>query len=140
MKLAMRNPMWPSHMHEMFEKFFNESFATHDGANFLPQTDVVENEQAYELQLAVPGFPKDSFKLAVENRTLTISGERKFREEKKEARYHQIETSYGRFARSFRLPENVNVEGIEASYADGVLHVTLPKQEPTKLITEINVK
>lgn len=141
MKLAVRNPLWPSQMNEMFDRFFNEPILSPTSGNsFLPQTDVVEDEAAYTLQLAVPGFPKDSFKLAVENRVLTIRGERKFEREEKKERFHQIETHYGQFARSLRLPENVRVEGIAASYSDGMLSVRLPKAEPTKLVTEISVQ
>lgn len=140
MKAVVRNPLWVSPMDELFDRFFSEpSNRTSENTPFLPQTDVVEDETAYTLKLALPGFPKESFKVAVENRVLTISGERKFEHEAKKERYHQIETRYGRFARSFRLPENVSADSIEATYRDGVLHVRIPKVEPTKLITEISV-
>jgi HSP20 family protein len=141
MKLAIHNPLWRSPMEEILGRYFSETGGTaaKETGAFLPETDVREDEAAFTLELAVPGFPKDSFKVAVENRVLTLSGERKIDVATKEVRLHQVETRYGRFARSFRLPENVNTEAIEATYRDGILYVRIPKQEPTKLVTEISV-
>jgi HSP20 family protein len=64
--------------------------------------------------------------------TLTLNGERKFEKDEKVKGYHRIERSYGAFARSFTLPETVSSEGVYADYAEGVLTVTLPKQERAK--------
>jgi len=60
---------------------------------------------------------------------LTISGERKVKEEVKEEDYHRVESSYGKFERSFTLPDNVDAENVDASTNDGVLEVVLPKKE-----------
>jgi HSP20 family protein len=100
--------------------------------------DVEEDDKAYTIKADVPGMPKDALKLSVHDGTLTISGERReeVRQEgegdkeggKAPLRY---ERSYGSFTRSFSLPPNVDVEGIDAQAQDGVLTVTIPKVPAT---------
>ncbi len=65
------------------------------------------------------------------NGMLTIRGEKKIEEEKKEDDYHLTERRYGSFQRSFRVPEGINEGRIDASLKNGVLHVTLPKKDGT---------
>lgn len=96
------------------------------------RTDVVDTGEAYELQAELPGFKKEELKLDVENDVLTISAERRFdKSEDGEGRsYIKRERVYGSFSRSFDV-SGVNVDGISASYHDGVLSVTLPKKQET---------
>jgi len=68
----------------------------------------------------------------MENGTLTIRGERKFEEKKKEGGWHRLERSYGRFERVFTLPETVDAEKVNADYKNGVLTIILPKKEIAK--------
>ena len=70
---------------------------------------------------------------------LTISGERKFADEKKEKNYRSIETHFGSFSRTFSLPENVDGEKINARYNNGILEVSVPKDEKKALKTTIKV-
>jgi HSP20 family protein len=70
---------------------------------------------------------------------LTISGERKFNREKKEDNFYSMETQYGSFSRSFSLPENVDANKISAKYVNGILEVTIPKDEKKTLKTTIKV-
>ncbi|MDD1444509.1 Hsp20/alpha crystallin family protein [Dolichospermum sp. ST_sed3] len=70
---------------------------------------------------------------------LTVSGERKFSNEKKERTFHSIETQYGSFSRSFSLPENVNAGNINATYTNGILELTIPKDEKKALKQTIKV-
>jgi HSP20 family protein len=141
MKVALRNQLWPSRF-DAFDRILNDTLGSLNDAAlsaFVPQTDVAEDDQNFYLHLSVPGFEKDNFKLAVENCTLTISGERRRNNEENGPRFHQVETRYGQFSRSFRLPETVKTEEIAASYNNGLLQVTLPKAEPTKVVSEIKV-
>jgi len=130
----------PANISALFDRFFNESArAFNKNAAFVPSVDVLENPTQYELHVAVPGMKKEDFKLALEDNKLTISGERKSEHEEKSATLHKVETQYGSFLRSFTLPNNVNRDGIEAKYEDGLLKVVLPKTEQTKTTTQINV-
>jgi HSP20 family protein len=63
---------------------------------------------------------------------LSVSGERKFEKEENGKNYHRVERSYGRFARSFSLPNNVDREKIQARFENGLLQVELPKREDAK--------
>ncbi|WP_201352074.1 Hsp20/alpha crystallin family protein [Hydrogenimonas urashimensis] len=110
---------------------------------FLPSVNTREDENAYVIEVDVPGVKKEDIKVNVdsEKRTLTISGERKFEKEVKKEDYYKIESSYGKFMRSFSLPENVDAENIEAKTEEGVLRITLPKvKKEEKEVKEIPVK
>jgi len=73
------------------------------------------------------------------NDQLTISGERKIEKEQEELNYHTRETRYGTFSRTFHLPENVNDTKIQAAYNDGILKITLPKDEKKELKRTIKI-
>lgn len=136
------NDFVPTSFGNLIDRFFNDSLSRSGGSaySFVPKVDVVETENAYEIQVAVPGVSKDDFKIDLNDNLLTISGERKFTKEKKENNFHSIETQYGSFGRSFSLPENVDASKIDAKYADGILEITIPKDEKKTLKASIKVK
>ena len=76
-----------------------------------------------------PASPRTRSGFGSRTGSLTLDGERPFRKEADEARYHCVERSYGRFSRSFRLPANVDEEAISATFLNGLLVVELPKRE-----------
>ena len=129
----------PSTFSNLVDRFFNESIARNGGSVFSPKVDVIENENSYEVQLAVPGVNKEDFKIEVNDNYLTVSGERKFTSEKKDKNYHSVETQYGSFSRSFTLPENVDGTKINAKYNNGILELTIPKDEKKVLKQTIKV-
>lgn len=92
-----------------------------------PVVDLVEKDGQYEITAELPGVDEKNVEVKVANGVLTIRGEKS--EEKKEERkdYHLSERSYGSFQRSFRLPDNVDADKIEANFGKGLLRVTLPK-------------
>lgn len=96
----------------------------------VPAVNVKEDETAYHLHMAVPGMKKENFTLNLEQNKLTIAFKQEETNEEKTEKYTRKEFGYQAFERSFRLPKNVNTEGIAATYADGILNVTLPKVEP----------
>jgi HSP20 family protein len=98
----------------------------------VPAVNITENKDNFQLSVAAPGLTKNDFTIDVEGNMLTISSEKEENREEKEARYTRKEYSYTSFNRSFSLPEEVNQGKIEASYADGVLTVILPKKEEAK--------
>lgn len=134
------NDYVPTSFNNLIDRFFSD-VARNGGSShsFVPKVDIVENETAYELHVAVPGMNKEDFKIDLKDNYLTISGERKFTNEKKEANFHSVETQYGSFSRSFALPDNVDASKISAKYNNGILEVTVPKDEKKTLKTSIKV-
>ncbi len=110
---------------------------------FMPTVNTREDEKSYTVEVDLPGIKKEDIKVNIdpENNTLTISGERKFKNEVKKDDYYTLESNYGKFLRTFTLPENVNIEQIDAKSEDGVLNLTLPKiEKEQKEVKEIPVK
>jgi len=114
----------------------NEEF---ENAVWSPLTDVVENDHEYLLKMDLPGINKDDVKISVVDRKLSISGERKTIDEKKDAKFHRIERTYGKFYRTYSLPDEADFEKIEASFREGELTITIPKAEEKKP-KEISIK
>src|SRR5687768_14805502 len=104
------NDFVPTTFSNLIDKFFNESLSRQGGSaySFVPKVDIIENEKAFELHVAVPGMNKDDFKVDLNDNFLTISGERKFTAEKESENFRSIETQYGSFSRSFAMPEHVD--------------------------------
>ena len=124
----------------LFDDFFrpwNEWLG--NGGNFnktltLPAVNISENNEECKLAVAAPGLKKADLNLDVEGSTLIISSEKEETKEEKDARYNRKEYSYTSFSRSFTLPDDVNREKIDATYADGVLQITLPKKEEARRV------
>lgn len=114
----------------IFDSFFNDSVGKMENANFFrPAVDVKETETNYELAFALPGLEKEEVKIELKDNRLTVSGEKKLEKSENNAKYHRVENYYGSFSRSFLMPENVNADGIEATFKNGILTVSLPKSE-----------
>lgn len=98
-------------------------------ADWAPAIDVSEDDEEYLLTADLPEVKKDEVKVKVEDGMLSISGERSHEVEKKDKKkkFHRIERSYGKYLRSFRVPDDVAAEQIHADFNDGVLKVHLPK-------------
>jgi HSP20 family protein len=129
----------PSTFSSLVDRFFSDWSTRNGGSTFLPQADILENDKAYEIQFAVPGMSKEDFTIDLKDNYLTVSGERKFTNEKNEKNFRSVETQYGSFSRSFALPENVDASKINAKYTNGILEVTIPKDEKKALKTTIKV-
>ena len=104
-----------------------------------PAVNVMETEEAFKLEVAVPGMKKDDFKVEVINGHLVVSSETKFEKEETEDSYTRKEFNFSSFKRSFWLPEGVKEDKIKATYKEGMLYVNLPKTvvkkvEPKKTI------
>jgi HSP20 family protein len=98
----------------------------------MPAVNIKEDEKRFMLDLAVPGIDKKELKIDINEDVLTISSETKNESEENKDGYKRKEFSYSSFCRSFQIPENVSKDKIEANYKDGVLSVTLPKNEEEK--------
>lgn len=100
--------------------------------DWAPSVDITENKDAFVITAELPGIRKEDVKVSVHDGVLTIQGERSFENTEEDAKRHRVERFYGHFARSFTLPEHVDDENIKANYHDGVLELTLAKQEKAK--------
>ncbi len=135
------NDFVPTSFSNLIDRFFNDAVARSGGSaySFVPRVDIMENDKAYEIHVAVPGMNKEDFKVDLSENYMTISGERKFTQEKNENNFHSVETQYGTFSRSFSLPENINASKINAKYVNGILEITVPKDEKKTLKTSVKI-
>ena len=139
---SVLNDFVPTSFSHLVDRFFNESIGHSDGSaySFVPKVDIIENEKAFEILVAVPGMNKEDFKIDLKENRLTVSGERKFTKEKKnEKHFRSIESNYGAFRRDFVLPDSVNAENLQAVYNNGILELVVPKDEKKLLKTTIKV-
>lgn len=98
----------------------------------IPAVNIHETNDEFKLSVAAPGLKKSDFNIDVQGNMVTISAEKEETKEEKDSRYNRREYSYNSFSRSFTLPDDINRDKINATYTDGVLHVSLPKKEEAK--------
>jgi HSP20 family protein len=97
-----------------------------------PAVDIYEDGSSYVVKAELPGMSKDDVEIQLNEKTLTLRGERKLEKEVKEDSFHLVERSYGRFLRTFMLPTAVEGDKISATFKEGVLQIVLPKAEEAK--------
>ncbi|MBN2468948.1 MAG: Hsp20/alpha crystallin family protein [Deltaproteobacteria bacterium] len=126
-------------MRDRIDRLFDEYFGRFPAAGeeipertWAPPVDVHEEKDTIVVKAELPEMKKDEISIEVRDNILTLSGERKREEKVKKENYHRIERSYGKFSRSFSLPDSVKVDKVKAQYKDGVLEITLPKAEAAK--------
>lgn len=144
----LTNNLFPS-VPSFTDKFFNRSLMDFRDFNFggsdetLPAVNMKENDNELELEVAAPGMKKSDFRLNYENGRLIISSEKSDEKEEKDGeRITRHEFRYSSFQRSFTIPQDIiHADKISAKYKDGILKVTLPKQEKVKAkpVKEIKV-
>jgi len=98
----------------------------------VPAMDVMEGEDHLEISTELPGLKKADVKITIENGVLTISGEKRFEKEDKQKDFHRMERRFGSFHRSITLPRELDTEKADASFADGVLTIRIPRTEASK--------
>jgi HSP20 family protein len=94
----------------------------------VPAVDVAEKDKAYEITAELPGMDEKAIELKVAGGVLTITGEKQEEKEEKKKGYYLSERRFGSFQRSFRIPDDVDADKIDAGFKKGVLTVTLPKK------------
>lgn len=104
-----------------------------------PAIDIAEKDNEFVVKAEIPGCKADDIDISVHGNMLTISGEKKQEEEKKEKGYYHIESSYGSFRRDLTLASEVDPGKIEAACKDGILTITVPKSEKAKPV-KVKVK
>ena len=109
--------------------FFGEEFRPLSQQSSFPSVNIKEEETAFTLEFAIPGYNKEDLSIRVEDDILSISSEKESQSNSNEEAYTRKEFSYTSFNRSFSLPEIVDVDKIEAKTQDGMLYLTLPKKD-----------
>jgi len=136
-----RERMLPNEVNSLFESLFNDGLGKIErNVFFTPRVDVLEKQSQFEVHLALPGLKKEEINISVEKNTMTISGERKLKNEDKDDKFHMVENFYGKFSRSFTLPENIDITKIEGTFEDGMLRIVLPKAELKQHTTKVTIK
>jgi HSP20 family protein len=121
-------------MNRLFNTVFDAPAQPNGGTlrRWMPAMDLVETEEHFVLRADLPGLAEDAVNIEVEDRVLTISGERKAEHETTKEGYHRVERAFGAFSRSLTLPEGIDPEAVSASFDRGVLEVRIPKPEQRK--------
>jgi HSP20 family protein len=125
----------------LFDRFFDDDFFTFPTWNELairnPLHDIIENEKEYVVEMQLAGVKKEDIKLSLDDDVLTIKAERKESDQK----FNKKQTFYGKYEKSFTLPNSIDVENIQASFDDGILKLNIPKvEEEPKVTKQIEIK
>lgn len=122
-------------LNRMFGSVFGDDSRTADStvSAWLPPVDIYETPTSdLVVKVEVPDMKREDISVTFENNVLTVAGERKFSSDVKDEQYHRRERVYGAFRRAFTLPSSVDGGSVEATYADGVLTITLPQRAEAK--------
>lgn len=129
-RTSSRSGNYPSIFNNLF---LTENSRSNSFSRQFPSVNIKDEEKAYTLELALPGYQKEDLSIKLEKDMLIISSENKEENAEKEAAYTRREFSHTSFSRSFTLPERVDIENIDAITVNGILVLTLPKiEEPLK--------
>jgi HSP20 family protein len=125
--------------------FFNDGFFNNELSNFpltrwVPNANVRETSDEYIVELAAPGLEKNEFKVEVQEDLVTIEGQHEEDREESNEEYHRKEFKTTSFKRSFRLPQSIVSDAVDAKYNQGILKLTLPKREEAKSIGKKLIK
>ncbi len=119
-------------MNSVFDDFFRRGISDFFQNNWLtssPSVNVSAEEGAYLIDLAAPGLHKEDFSIDLKDNTLIVKVSNRDKEEATEENYVRREFNYSAFERQFQVPEDVDTEAINASYKEGILHITMPRVE-----------
>jgi HSP20 family protein len=126
---------YPASPFRLFEDFFNDwalrSLEGRRGEAWTPPVDMAERDGNLILMVSIPGVNEKDIELKIEGQVLTVKGDRKS-QELEGYTYHQQESYYGAFSRSFALPDSTDLGSIKADYKNGVLTVTVPQKPEVK--------
>lgn len=119
---------------ESFEDFVREFFGRSERGDQapMPPVEVAEGDKDVTVTMAIPGVEKEKLDISVDDHMLTVRGESRKESEEKNKNYHRQEIRYGSFARSVRLPAEVDADKAAADLKNGMLTVRLPKSTNPK--------
>jgi len=140
MRLITYSPITrPTTIFNELDRWFS-NITTELPSMWKPRFEVLDMDTAYRVRAELPGMDKKDVNIEVDNDVLTISGERKYKNKDSDKKDYS-EFSYGKFSRSFNLPEDVKNDNIKASMKNGVLALEIPRMEEIKSdIKKISIK
>ena len=133
-KRYSRHPM------RLFDELFNDLVKMNEEENEfkVPVHDIIENDKEYLVEMLLAGVKKEDISLDIEGDELVVTAERK---EIKDLNYNRKQSYFGKYKRMFVLPEDVNIDNIDASLSDGILTIKIPKADSKKLTkSKIQIK
>ncbi|EFA79726.1 hypothetical protein PPL_07417 [Heterostelium album PN500] len=147
MSLTHFHPWSMRRGNEVWDPFMETGFSDRDmemwnnkSQLWKPCVDVTENANGMMIHCELPGVKKDAINLDVADGRLTISGERTQEKKEEGEKFHRVERSYGKFQRTFAVPENCKTSDISAKFADGVLDICIPKPEKKEKPQKISIQ
>jgi HSP20 family protein len=117
---------------DLWRRFFGETALDPTVSEWMPSVDVSETDEHFLVKAELPGLEAKDVDIDVSGDLLTIKGEKKTEEERKEESFYSRERFFGAFQRAIRLPAGVNTDKVDATFKNGVLSITLPKTEESK--------
>jgi HSP20 family protein len=136
--IKFNKPVRRNALGHVLDDFFNRSltdFVNDDFSITSPATNIIQNEDAFVIELAAPGLKKEDFDIKVDKDLLTITSESSTEtsEHDEKTNYSKREFNYSSFSKSFHLPESIDADNIAANYDNGVLKLTLKVREEAKV-------
>lgn len=126
-------PSLSSWMDDIINKSFGNEFMSNFNTGItLPAVNVLDHDEEYIVEMAVPGLKKSDFDVNLDNHMLSISAQLNTENEDSNLNYTRREFGYSSFKRTFSLSETVEIDKIKAKYEDGILRVLLPKRDEAK--------
>ena len=119
-------------MDRLFDDALTRPLNLRDGGWSVPAVDMYQTDDEVVVNVALPGFKADEVQINVTGDVLTLRGEMKHNEEKKDKSWHIREHRWGSFERSIALPTDVKADQANADFENGILIITLPKAEEVK--------
>lgn len=119
-------------MNRLFDTVFDTPSTSGGTRRWIPPMDLVESDDHFVLRADLPGLDEGDVKIEVQDKVLTLSGERRFEHEAKKDGFYRVERASGSFSRSLTLPDGVDLDAISAKFDKGVLEIRIPKPEERK--------
>ena len=119
-------------IYDFMDRFFSRAPFGEFTTEWVPSVDVSETDGEITVRAELPGMDSKDLDVNVAGDLLSIKGEKKEEEEKKDKGYYFSESYFGSFQRNIRLPSEVQSDKVQAKFKDGILNITLPKSEETK--------
>jgi HSP20 family protein len=135
-KWQHRNPLT-----DMVSNLFDNDLGDFFGKRFSdPAANIIESNEAFQLDIAAPGMKKEDFRIGLENNILNISAELEDVKREEGKNYTRKEFYYGSFSRAFTLPKTIDTDKIKADYENGILKITLPKKDEARVEIKKEIK
>jgi HSP20 family protein len=122
------------YFNNVFDSLFSEALEKNQSIKKVPNVNIYEAANEYKIELAAPGLSKEDFKIDLKKDNLSVWAEKKVENVDAQKDYTRKEFEYNSFARSFILPEGVDVDKISAEYINGILYITMGKLDEAKNI------